>query len=151
MYLLIGTNAGKPFIERSRSYHSTEDQMPRVRKTRSEQGRSTCLLRDATASDAAAVATLLAELGYRRPQGDVAKALSDLQGVQDRVIVAEQQGEIIGLVTIHRTSFLHRVADGRVTSVVVAGSARGLGVGRELVEAAEAVVREWGCARIEVT
>lgn len=111
----------------------------------------TVQLRDARPSDAAAIAILLAELGYGPSKADVAKSLTNLQRSGDGVIVATQQDRIIGLVTIHRTSFLHRAGDGRLTSIVVAECSHGLGVGRKLVEAAEEIVRAWGCARIEVT
>ena len=66
-------------------------------------------------------------------------------GLTERVV------QLVGLMTVHRTRFLHRLPDARITSLVVAASERGRGIGRQLVAAAEAMALEWGCARVEVT
>ena len=116
-------------------------------------------VRDARPADAPALAALLAELGYPVAPEVVAARLAALIAAGDRALVAaETSGETteattpLGLVTVHVTPVLHRPTPvGRVTSLVVAERARGRGVGRALVAAAERLLAEKGCALVEVT
>jgi len=59
---------------------------------------------------------------------------------------------LLGVLTLHITPVLHRAGPvGRLTMLVVDESARGEGIGRALVTAAEAYFAERGCALVEVT
>jgi GNAT superfamily N-acetyltransferase len=69
----------------------------------------------------------------------------------DLVLVAVYDSKIIGMILLHRTRFLHRLPDGRISALVVSEKYRSFGVGARLVEAAETVFRNWGCGRIEVS
>jgi GNAT superfamily N-acetyltransferase len=68
-----------------------------------------------------------------------------------RILVAERDSRVVGLLTLHSTPSLHRTPDGRITALVVDESARDGGVGGALVREAESICRSWGCGRMEVT
>lgn len=109
-------------------------------------------VRDARPDDAAALAPLLAQLGYPAAPEEVGRRLAGLQARGDRALVAEVGGAVAGVLTTHRTPVLHRDADvGRITALVVDERLRGAGVGRALVAAAEAILGAAGCERVEVT
>jgi len=119
-------------------------------------------IRAAMADDAAALSPLLAALGYPADERVIVERLRQLQasasesapdkGLPGGVFVADRDGEILGFITLHRTLVLHRpTAVGRITGLAVVPEARGLGVGRLLVEAAERMFVNEGLARLEVT
>jgi GNAT superfamily N-acetyltransferase len=103
-------------------------------------------IRDARLEDAHLIAGLLGELGYPAVPSAVRERLAGL-GREDRVLLCEH-----GFVSLHRVPLL---AEGgccaQITALVVSESRRGAGVGRALVEAAEATARAWGCALLEVS
>jgi GNAT superfamily N-acetyltransferase len=109
-------------------------------------------IRDASAADVPALAALVAELGYPTPEATMAVRLDAMIDAGEKVLVAERDGDVVGLLTLHVTPVLHRpTAVGRLTALVVAERARGAGVGRSLVAAAEHILAARGCALIEVT
>ena len=82
------------------------------------------IIRTATISDVAAMAALLAELGYLAPPDAVSLRLhrlaSDTRGL---VLVAEKDGRVVGVATAHAISVIHDDADvAWLTSLVVDGS-----------------------------
>jgi GNAT superfamily N-acetyltransferase len=109
------------------------------------------VIRDARRGDAAALATLVAELGYASGEAGIAAALDSL-GSQERVIVAEDGGAPIGFASAAVVPFFH---DGsrrlRLTAIAVAAPHRGRGVARSLVGELERWGRERGCDLVEVT
>jgi GNAT superfamily N-acetyltransferase len=111
------------------------------------------LLRDASVADAPAVTNLLGQLGYPDAEASVRQRLERLAaGALDRVVVAEVDGTVLGLIGLHVAPYLHR--DGnwlRITALVVADPARGRGIGRALMAEAEATAIRWGCDQLEVT
>lgn len=113
---------------------------------------STVIVRNAGAHDAAGLAALVEELGYPATTAEIAARLERMQRARESILVAERAGGLIGFVAVHVTPVLHRPTPvGRMTALVVAGSARGGGVGRALVAAAERLAAEAGCALMEVT
>ena len=110
-------------------------------------------VRRAGPADAAAIAALLAELGYAAAPAEVGRRLAGLaESGRSAALVAEHDGEIAGVLTLHMVPVLHEPGDWcRVTVLVVGEGARRQGLARALVSEAEAIARSRGCVRIEVT
>lgn len=110
-------------------------------------------IREANLADAGALSSLVAEHDFDYPTETplVHERLRDLLGAGDRILVAVYDSKIIGMLLMHRTRFLHRPPDGRITSLVVSETHRSCSVGARLVEAAESIFRNWGCGRVEVS
>jgi ribosomal protein S18 acetylase RimI-like enzyme len=106
-------------------------------------------VRPARPADAAAIAGLVAGLGFPATAGEIAARLPGLK--KEPPLVAEQ-GEVIGILTWHVTPVLHRSEPvGRITMMAVAKEERRRGVGRALVDAAVERLRAKGCGLVEVT
>jgi ribosomal protein S18 acetylase RimI-like enzyme len=102
--------------------------------------------------DGQAVAALLDGLGFPLSADAAAERISSLSRAGEPVLVAKLGEEIVGALTWHVTAVLHRpLPVGRITMLIVAASARKKGVGRALVEAAQARLSQRGCGLIEVT
>ncbi|MFL6759090.1 N-acetyltransferase family protein [Sphingomonas sp.] len=109
-------------------------------------------LREAKPSDARRLAALIHQLGHEISEKQVRKNLGTLKRLGETPLLATLDKAVIGLCGVHRTITLHRDAPlGRITILVVAEEAKGHGVGRLLVEAAEQWCRKKGCRLIEVT
>lgn len=109
-------------------------------------------IRFAGPADAGPLVPLLSQLGYPTDEATIAERLLRLTTEGDEALVAVRGEAILGLATVHATPVLHRPAPvGRVTALVVAEGARGQGVGRALMDAAERRLRGRGCVMVEVT
>jgi GNAT superfamily N-acetyltransferase len=109
-------------------------------------------VRRAEAADAAAIAALLAELGYATAPADVERRLAELGRSGSAALVAVHGDEVAGVLTLHMVPVLHEPGDWcRVTVLVVGEGARRQGLARALVAEAEAIARAHRCVRIEVT
>jgi GNAT superfamily N-acetyltransferase len=108
-------------------------------------------IRQAMPADAPALAELVAELGYPTEQQELQQRLDDLTAAGDQVLVAVWQQQVVGFVLLHRTYFLHRPPDGRVVTLVVITEYRSLGIGQQLLRAAEQALLQLGCGRIEIS
>ena len=74
------------------------------------------------------------------------------EGGSARALVATQDGDVVGLATIHlRHALNHAAPLAQLSLLVVDERVRSQGVGRVLVAAAEAWARERGCHRMIVT
>jgi GNAT superfamily N-acetyltransferase len=104
-------------------------------------------------TDAGRALPLMAELGYPTTESALAERLSAVcANPDDAVLVAEEDGAILGLIALHSFEMLHRPGRlGRITALVVDASAQARGVGTKLLDAAEARFRELGCIQFEVT
>lgn len=112
------------------------------------------IIRPATEADAPAITVLLSELGYPAPEPEIRTRLDALirLGPPDRVVVAEVDGEVRALMTLHLTPELHRPRPvGRVTVLVVATGARGAGLGARMMAEAERILRADGAGHLELT
>jgi GNAT superfamily N-acetyltransferase len=106
-------------------------------------------IRYARDDDAGQIVELLGELGYSVTGEHVHRRLR--QGAE-RVLVADDDGTLLGLVSIVLQSTLMSLnPSARLMAVVVRSDARRGGVGRTLIHAAIAHAREQGCTGIELT
>ena len=111
-------------------------------------------IRPVHTTDAAAVDELLHQLGY--PQDGTATTATRIQTWGDdpasAAYVADADGTVLGIVAVHICPFFERTGFwGRIVALIVAGQARGHGVGGQLVAAAESFAASRGCVRMEVT
>ena len=110
-------------------------------------------VRDATPADAEAMARLLGELGYPADAAAIPNRLTSVAsgGGATFLVVADDQ-RVVGLTSVARLTSLHVDAPVcYITALVAAHDARGQGVGRMLVSAAEQWARARGCIRLSVT
>ncbi len=109
-------------------------------------------LRDAKPSDAARLVELIHELGHDIDEKSVARNLKTLKKAGETPLVATLDKQVVGLCGLSKRVVVHRSAPiGRITILVVTESARGRGIGRMLLEAAEQWMRKSGCQIVEVT
>ena len=111
------------------------------------------IVRTARIDDAAAVAQLCGELGYPTTT-DAARARLDglLASLDHHLLVAEVAGNVVGLASLLRARTLHSDdLSVRLSSLVVASTARGRGIGAMLVAASEEWAREQGAGSLHLT
>jgi ribosomal protein S18 acetylase RimI-like enzyme len=110
-------------------------------------------IRNCTPDDAAAVMTLLGELGYAislRQATDNVRELSKTGS--DPIFLAVADGQVVGLLASHRCHTLQYARPVvRVTDLVVHRWARRRGVARLLMEHAEQIASAAGCEFVELT
>ena len=109
-------------------------------------------IRDAEPGDADAVAGLLGQLGYPSDREATAGRLERLRIVGDRVVVAELDGQIVGLAHLQVTPTieLDRPA-AKIGALAVDEAHRRQGIGRALMQAMESEARSRGCGVIFLT
>jgi GNAT superfamily N-acetyltransferase len=110
-------------------------------------------IRSATSADADAMARLLGELGYPSAADALPARLEVIESQGSRAFLAvTDDGRAVGLACVAKLETLHAEAPVcYITALVTAQVARGQGVGRLLVSAAEAWAREQRCVRLSVT
>jgi GNAT superfamily N-acetyltransferase len=110
------------------------------------------IVRDAVEADAPSVAALIVELGYPADEALARERIAFFTADPgSRMLVAELSGETIGVIGLHRVPRLEDPRPAlRITDLVVAGSHRGGGHGRALLDAAATEAAARSCSRIEV-
>jgi GNAT superfamily N-acetyltransferase len=110
-------------------------------------------VRNAMPSDAPAMARLLGELGYPTEAGAIPARLTAVEsGGGSTFVVVGVEDRVVGLASVTKLAALHVDAPVcYITALVTAPDARGQGVGRLLVSAAEQWARAQGCIRLSVT
>ncbi len=104
----------------------------------------TVALRQMRAEDTAAVARLTTQLGYPATEDEIRRRFDLIKDRWDaRLFVAHTGNLIVGSIHVQATYLLQCDARAEIWGLVVADTARGTGVGRRLVEAAE----EWALMR----
>ena len=109
-------------------------------------------LRSASLIDADDVADLLGEMGYPCEVEEAAERIAAIAG-NDRqaLVVARCEGRVCGLVALDFMYYLPLdTLTCRITALVVSASARGQGLGRQLLREAERRARTGGAARLEL-
>ena len=110
-------------------------------------------IRAAQQPDAAQIAKLLGQLGYAATAEQVVARMARMAAEPGQhVLVAEVDGKVVGLTTLHiRHVISYDAPFARIASVVVDDGVRSQGIGGRLIDAVEAIARQAGCERIEVT
>ncbi|HJW71323.1 MAG TPA: GNAT family N-acetyltransferase [Geothrix sp.] len=109
------------------------------------------ILRPADTQDAAALAGLSGELGYPSTEGDLVERLASVLGKDDHLVfVAEQDGKVVGWLHAFVALRIESPAFAEIAGLVVARSARGEGLGQQLVQAASAWARLKGLQKLRV-
>jgi len=111
------------------------------------------LIRNALIADAPKIVNLIAQLGYEAGADLIAYKLAALSRSADEAVFLAIDGErVVGCLSAHAHELFHVPGKlGRITALVVDADARGLGVGRALLDWAADYFRARGCIRIEVT
>ena len=110
-------------------------------------------IRQANSDDASEISNLMKQLGYSASPELIQQNLRSIEtNDDDLVLVANSDSGISGVISCHVIPLFHQVGNmGRITSLVINKKDRGHGVGRRLVEAAEAFFANRQCVRYEVT
>jgi GNAT superfamily N-acetyltransferase len=110
-------------------------------------------LRSASLMDADDVASLLSELGYPCDRRDAAQRITNIiENDRQALVVARCEGAVCGLVALDFMYYLPLdTTTCRITALVVAATAQGRGLGRQLLREAERRARAAGAARLEIT
>jgi GNAT superfamily N-acetyltransferase len=112
----------------------------------------TPVVRDARPLDVERLVELIEELGHEIDGKAVRRNLAALKKSGETPLVATLDKRVVGLCGVGHRTVIHRPAPlGRITALVVAREAQGHGIGRMLVEAAEARLKTAGCQIVEVT
>jgi len=103
-------------------------------------------VRAAAGTDAAAIAALMTQLGYPCSDDDATARLGYwLADPMSRVLVAENDGLVIGCLSVHAVPYLERTGRwARIESLIIDEAARGTGAGRALLHTAESLARRRG-------
>ncbi|PWB63231.1 MAG: GNAT family N-acetyltransferase [Bradyrhizobiaceae bacterium] len=118
------------------------------------------VLRDARRDEVTAIVRMLADdaLGAARerlddPQPYLAAFDRIAQDANNRLLVAEQDGELVGTLQLTVLHGLSRRGATRalIEAVRVAAPWRGKGVGRRMIEGAIEIARAEGCAMVQLT
>jgi GNAT superfamily N-acetyltransferase len=111
-------------------------------------------IRPAGVEDAAAIAPMLAELGYPTEPETVRARLARIAGDADHtgILLAEVDGAPAALIGYQLIEHLERAAPTcRITALVTGREHRRRGLAARLLAAVAELARERGCDRLEVT
>ena len=110
------------------------------------------IIRQAIPSDSPAIDNLLAQLGYPQEDANTIEAINTYQLDSYHLLVAEVHGTVVGFASLHWFDMFHmRGKMGRITAICVMEHARSKGIGRDLLSAAEKLLKNKGCVKVEVT
>jgi GNAT superfamily N-acetyltransferase len=107
------------------------------------------ITREATASDAAALAALSTQLGYPAQPDEAAERLSAI-GPAGTVLVAEENGAVLGWIHVCGVRFFQSPPFAEIGGLVVDEAMRGKGVGKLLLQAAVRWAAEQGYGKLRV-
>jgi len=94
-------------------------------------------LRKVNPEDAAAIHVLLAELGYQASQNLIKARIVDYAASEDcLMLVMTDALKVVGVIVVYRSSSLSSGSCAVISNLIVTRSMRGMGLGRQLVDAA---------------
>lgn len=106
----------------------------------------------ATEDDALELARLMTALGHPTTAAGIRACWASFVDEGNTAIVAALPERLLGVVTLHRMTVLHRPKPvGRITALVVDPACRSQGIGRQLVARAEVALAQAGCGLLEIT
>src|SRR6266496_1720882 len=110
-------------------------------------------IRDAGLFDAAELAALACDLGYKTTTAEMeSRLVSILKDLRYKTLVASKDEKICGMIgTFSASSYLHNDLNGRIIALVVSREARQRGIGAQLIAAAEKDFAKQGITRVTVT
>ena len=109
------------------------------------------VIREAHAKDIPALARLSGELGYPSDVSQMRRRYERVASDREhRVFVAVSGGEVVGWVHVHLTRWLATDSRGEIAGLIVDSTARGHGLGRRLMQAAETWTKEHGGATLSL-
>jgi len=110
-------------------------------------------IRDAELRDAAELAALACELGYKTTGPEMeSRLVSILKDLRYKTLVALKDGKICGMLgTFSASSYLHNDLNGRIIALVVSRKSRRHGIGARLIAAAEKDFAQRGITRVTLT
>jgi len=111
------------------------------------------VIRPAKREDAPALSRLLGQLGYPSEAADIPDRIDKVRARPGSIVlVAEQSGQAVGVVTVHLFQAMHaNEPNAWLTALVVDEAVRGQGVGSALVQRAEEWAAQHGALRISLT
>jgi len=131
---------------------AANDQPPKAKRTPKAKPPPKPQIRDARPSDAPRLVELIGLLDKQIDEKSLRRNLAKLRKDGETPLVATLGKQVVGLCGIGARVVIHRATPiGRISPLVVAEEAQGHGIGRMLVEAAEAWMRKKGCELVEVT
>ena len=107
------------------------------------------VIRSATERDAAAVAELVVQLGYPLTAEGAAQRIREI-GNDEALFTAVVDNKVVGLIQVSRMTGLEHEPRAEIRALVVDEKQRGGGIGKALVEKAEAWARERGLPMMRV-
>lgn len=110
-------------------------------------------IRHANVDDAETISDLMFELGYAVTVAQIRQQLLDFcERPGEAVLVALADDKLIGCISLHVLPMFHLAKKlGRITAFVITATARGSGVGTQLLSAAHAWFVAAGCTKFELT
>jgi ribosomal protein S18 acetylase RimI-like enzyme len=110
-------------------------------------------IRDASTDDAEALVALLGQLGYSASGDAVRERVERLWSSEaDRLVVADLDGEIVGLASLHTSlSIAYDGPAAKLSAIVVDERRRRRGIGQALVEEMEREAERRGCCLVFLT
>lgn len=97
------------------------------------------MIREATGSDADAIAVLSTQLGYPTTPSEARARLEAVETRSDaQVFVADENGSVLGWVHVFGAHSLESGAHAEIGGLVVEEASRGRGIGKQLMSAVEA-------------
>ena len=110
-----------------------------------------CTIREAAVTDAPSLARLATQLGYPTTEAEAGQRAAAILGLPaHRVLVAENDGEVVGWIHVAPSVTLESDPSAEIAGLVVDEAFRGSGIGARLITEAEAWAASQGYVLMRV-